>query len=287
MTEEFKSFFNTVEGNEERRCNYPTRLDTYGRGCRNDCRYCYSKSLLSFRGMWNPLNPAVADISEIRKTIKKELRPGQIVRLGGMTDCFQDAEKEHHITLQTIKALNEARVGYLIVTKKALVASDEYIKTYDPALAHIQVSITTTDAGVSKRYEPGASLPEERIAAAEKLQAAGFDVAVRLSPFIPQFVNLDRINHIRVDKIVVEFLRVSAWIAKWMRGIDLSPYTLNRSGYKHLPIAVKKKLLAKITGFREVTVCEDVYGHWKYWRDNVNANPDDCCNLRTHKSKKQ
>lgn len=93
---EFKSFFKDVnDGNESRRCNYTTRLDTYGCGCAHDCRYCYAKSLLSFRGLWKPNNPAVSDINEIRKTIKKELHPHEIVRLGGMTDCFQPSEREH------------------------------------------------------------------------------------------------------------------------------------------------------------------------------------------------
>lgn len=39
-------------------------------------------------------------------------------------------------------------------------------------------------------------------------------------------------------------------------------------------------LIARITGFKQVSVCEDVYGHWLYWKKNLNANPDDCCNLR-------
>ena len=278
---EFKSFFKDVsDGNESRRCNYTTRLDTYGCGCKHDCRYCYAKSLLSFRGLWKPNSPAVADINEIRKTIKRELGPHEIVRLGGMTDCFQPAERNHRVTLATIKELNKAGVGYLIVTKNKLVAEDEYTKEMDPRLAHIQVSITTTDSGISRRYEPGASLPEERIAAAERLQHLGFDTSVRLSPYIPQFVNIDRINAIKCDKIVVEFLRVNSWIQKWMRDVDLRPYTLNKNGYKHLPLAVKKKLIARVTGFREMTVCEDVYGHWLYWKDHLNANPDDCCNLR-------
>lgn len=278
---EFKSFFKDLsEGNEARRCNYTTRLDTYGCGCAHDCRYCYAKSLLAFRGMWKPNNPAVADIAEIRKAIRKELEPHSIVRLGGMTDRFQPAEREHRVTLATIKELNKAGVGYLIVTKNKLVAEDEYIKTMDRALAHIQVSITTTDTGISRRYEPGASLPEERIAAVERLQREGFDVSVRLSPYIPQFVNIDRINAIECDKILVEFLRVNHWIEKWMRDVDLKPYTLTKNGYKHLPLAVKKKLIARITGFKQISVCEDVYGHWKYWKENFNANPDDCCNLR-------
>lgn len=284
---EFKSFFKDVsDGNESRRCNYTTRLDTYGCGCAHDCRYCYAKSLLSFRKLRNPKHPAVSDIGEVRKVIRKELHPHQIVRLGGMTDCFQPAERQHRVTLATIKALNEAGVGYLIVTKNKLVAEDEYIKTMDRSLAHIQVSITTTDAGISKRYEPGASLPEERIAAVERLQSEGFDVSVRLSPYIPQFVNIDKINAIRCDKILVEFLRVNSWISKWMRDVDLRAYTLNRNGYKHLPIAVKKKLLARITGFKQISVCEDVYGHWLYWKNNLNANPEDCCNLRVMRNNK-
>ena len=280
MSEEFKSFFNRVEGNEGMLCHYATRLDTYGRGCYHNCRYYYAKSLLSFRKMWNPAEPGVADIEEIRKTIKRELRPGEIVRLGGMTDCFQPAEREHRVTLQTIRALNKARVGYLIVTKNRLVAEREYLEALDQELAHIQVSITSTRPEVSRYYEPGASLPEERIAAAEMLQACGFDVQVRLSPFVPQFVDVARINAIRVDKILVEFLRVNSWIQKWMRGVDLTPYSLNREGYKHLPLRTKRWLLDKITGFREVSVCEDVVEHWVYWKEHVNANPNDCCNLR-------
>ena len=281
---EFKSFFKDLsEGNEARRCNYTTRLDTYGTGCAHDCKYCYAKSLLSFRKMWHPQHPAVADIDEVRKAIHKELTPHTIVRLGGMTDCFQPAEREHRVTLATVQELNKAGVGYLIVTKNKRVAEDEYLKTFDPRLAHIQVSITTTDSGISRRYEPGASLPEERIGAVERLAREGFDVQVRLSPYIPQFVDIDRINAIQCDKILVEFLRVNAWIAKWMKDVDLRPYTLNKNGYKHLPLAVKKKLIDKVTGFKQVSVCEDVYGHWLWWKDHLNANPNDCCNLRVFK----
>lgn len=62
---EFKSFYKTVGGNEGGKCHYPTRLDTYGCGCAHDCKYCYAKSLLNFRNLWNPQTPSVADISKI------------------------------------------------------------------------------------------------------------------------------------------------------------------------------------------------------------------------------
>ncbi len=47
---EESTFFATVEGGEGSKCHYPTRLDTYGCGCAHDCKYCYAKSLLNFRG---------------------------------------------------------------------------------------------------------------------------------------------------------------------------------------------------------------------------------------------
>ena len=80
---DFKSIGKTVEGNEGDKCNYPTRLDTYGCGCQHDCSYCYAKSLLDFRDLWNPKNPSVANISDISKAIKKLLR--KVIRLCGMT----------------------------------------------------------------------------------------------------------------------------------------------------------------------------------------------------------
>ena len=41
----------------------------------------------------------------------------------------------------------------------------------------------------------------------------------------------------------------------------------------------------KITGFSEVSVCEDVVEHWVYWKEHINNNPEDCCNLKLYKHK--
>lgn len=181
---EFKSFYKTVGGNEGNKCHYPTRLDTYGCGCQHDCKYCYAKSLLEFRNLWNNKQPSIADINKIKRLINRRWESGDIIRLGGMTDCFQPLEKKERVTYETIKALNDKRVGYLIVTKSALIADDDYISILDKELAHIQVSVTCTDDAFSRQYE-SASVPSQRIAAIEKLQQAGFDVSLRLSPFVP------------------------------------------------------------------------------------------------------
>lgn len=273
---EFKSFYKTVEGNEGSVCNYPTRLDTYGCGCSHDCSYCYAKSLLSFRDLWNPEYPAVVDLKEIAKVIKT-VQPGTILRLVGMTDCFQPCELHYLRTYETIKMLNKRHIGYLIVTKSHHVADDEYMAIMDKRLAHIQITVTTLDDALAATYEK-ASPPSCRIKALLKLQKAGFDVAVRLSPIIEPYMDFDALNAIGIDKAVVEFLRVNSWIRQWF-DIDYSGYRLKQGSYRFLRLSDKKRIISKIK-IPQISVCEDYKPHWKYWQVNVNPNKEDCCNLR-------
>lgn len=126
----------------------------------------------------------------------------------------------------------------------------------------------------TKRLPP----PSKRIAAVEKLHSLGFDVAVRVSPYTPEFVDLDIINGIKCNKVLVEFLRVNTWIRRWF-DIDYSKYTHKHAGYSHLPLEEKIYLLGKFSDKFELSVCEDVPEHWEYWQSNINKNPLDCCNL--------
>lgn len=274
---EFKSFYKTVSGNEGNKCHYATRLDLYGCGCCHDCSYCYAKSLLSFRGVWNAEEPAIADIEKVKARISK-IAPGSVVRLGDMTDCFQVAERKEAATYKAIKEMNKRKIHYLIVTKSDLVVNPAYMEAMDKELAHIQVSITATDDSIARCYEKAPAI-SARIKAIETLQRNGFDVQVRLSPFIPDFIDYDKLNAIECDKILVEFLRVNHWIKQWF-DIDYSEYTLKHSGYLHLPLEKKVEYLKNITGFKQVSVCDDVDEHFAYWKENYNSNPNDCCNLR-------
>lgn len=166
---------------------------------------------------------------KVAKTIR-QIPPGSIVRLGGMTDCFQPLEKQCRATYETIRLLNEQGVGYLIVTKSAMIAEDEYIGVLNPYLAHIQISLTTTCDERARLYER-ASPPTQRIKAIGKLEQRGFDESVRLSPFIPRYIDFPTLNNIRCRKILVEFLRVNGWIERWFK-IDYAEYTLRQSDYR-------------------------------------------------------
>ena len=101
-------------------------------------------------------------------------------------------------------------------------------------------------------------------------------------PYVPELVDLDYLrDRTGCGKVLVEFLRINGNIKKVLQGLDFSPYRLKLGGYRHLPLKTKRAWLQPVLDrFDEVSICEDVYSHWSVWRDTVNPNPDDCCNLR-------
>lgn len=275
---EFKSFYKEVKSGEGQRCHYPTRLDTYGCGCAHDCDYCYAKSLLEFRNLWNPKDPATADVEKVKRRLDK-IEPGTVLRMGGMTDCFQKCERDREATYRTIQEMNKRGIGQLIVTKSDMVAEDKYMEILDKRLAHIQVTVTCLDDERYKKlnYEK-APLPSKRIAAILKLQEAGYDVAIRLSPLLEEYIDFEVLNGLGIKKGIVEFLRTNHWIKKWF-DVDYSRYTLKEGGYNHLPLEEKIRIVERIKGM-EISVCEDVNEHYEYWKEHFNPNKNDCCNLR-------
>ena len=257
-------------------CKYKTRIDTYGCGCTHACHYCYAKALLNFRGLWNKEKPEISYITEIEESISL-LSKSEIVRLGSMTDCFQPIESVEMVTYQTIKLLNKYKINYLIVTKSCLVSDDRYVDIYDNDLAHFQISITSTGDNKSLEYE-NTSLVSDRIKSIEKLYRMGFDVSIRLSPFLYQYVDFEILNNIKCNKILIEFLKVNHWVKKSFK-IDYSEYTFKYGGHENLPLSKKIELVNKITGFEQVSIGEYVKEHHKYFSENVNYNKQDCCNL--------
>ena len=71
-----------------------------------------------------------------------------------------------------------------------------------------------------------------------------------------------------------DFLKEKKWF-----DVDYSQYTLWQDGFNHLSLEKKLEMLKNITGFKEVTVCEDYSEHYDYWKEHFNPNPNDCCNL--------
>ena len=179
MVEVFHSILKTDESESgQTQCKYNTRMDMYGCGCFHNCQYCYARSLLDFRKNWHPDKPSVADRKEVINALNT-IPKGKIIRIGGMTDPFQPCEAEFGMTRWQIQQMNKRGIGYLIVTKGAVLL-EKNMDVLDKDLAHIQISYTYSEGLAPSGFER-ASPPKERIRVAEKLQAEGFDVADRKS----------------------------------------------------------------------------------------------------------
>jgi len=317
----FKSFLKLPGGGETKRCFYPFKLDTYGCGCSNNCSYCYAKSVLYFRKLWDSENPRPADFIEIEKVFinhfdkKKKTKFSELlnaripVRLGGMTDCFSNVEKKNKNTLRLLRVLKKYNYPYLILTKNALIADDEYAEALDKDLAYIQFTITTPYDDISKLYEEGANTTSERLVALKKLSDLGFYTAVRINPLFPMYkdghyskgVKSDKFRYFEFDlvrrcveagakTIIAGFVRLSSWNIKWIKektGEDLTwlfdKTTKASNQALHFSTEEKRYYYERIReeckkwGDAEFSVCydgDDAYEEFKYlW-----ANKDDCCN---------
>ena len=279
MVTSFKSFYKTVGGGEGDKCYYPTRLDPYGKGCFYNCKYCYAKQLLDFRKLWKPNDVGVAPIEDVKKTVFKKIDKGSVVRLGGMTDCFQPIEKVMKNTYKTIDFLNRKKIHYLIVTKSDLLIDEKYLRLLDEDLAHIQVSICSDDDKVLDNTDNAPSF-ESRKGTIETLYDEGFDVSLRLAPILYETMDFNVVNDINVDKCLVEFLRVKPSMMDYLKEyITSDKYSLKEGGYRHLELSEKLNVLDKLH-FKELSVCDDVQEHYDYFKENINFNKDDCCNLR-------
>lgn len=278
----FGSGLKSPAGGEGERCKYPTRLDTYGCGCSHDCAYCYAKALLEFRGLWDPLCPHVADAFEVQRMIKA-VRPGDVVRLGGMTDCIQEAmEERYHVTRRVMAMLRQRGARVLVVTKSPRVATPEYLSVLDPATCYIQITMTSTDDVSMAAWEKAPPM-SERVAAMKKLVDLGYNVACRVSPFVPGKVDPTLLGDLPVRKVVLEFLRLTSPILKNILKVEPTfehlQWTMNDNGVLHLPLKVKRDVVEAIqrTG-KVVSVCEDHPVHFEYWMRGVNPKDRDCCN---------
>jgi DNA repair photolyase len=159
-----------------------------------------------------------------------------------------------------------------------MVAYPLYLDAMDKDLAHIQITVTCLDGNIASKYEKNASHPSKRVQAIMDLQAAGFDVAIRLSPLLEEYMDFDKLNSLGINKCIVEFLRINHSIIEWFPMRSYRKYTHYHANYRHLPLEEKLRIISKVK-LPSITVCEKVPEHYEYWRDHFNPNPADCCNL--------
>lgn len=260
---------------------HPWVLEPYGKGCAGGCKYCYAKTILESWGNWHGNEPSVADMKQIRYSLRHRFKPGDWVRIGSLSDAFQPIEGRYNLTEMIVEDCVRLGLNHLLVTKFARVASDEMLSFYDRDLSHFQISLTSTDDDFARSYEIGASSVSERVGSVERLHEHGYDVSIRLSPLVIDFVDngkldVKRLWDVDCDTVRIEFLRANGRIRKTFADFsDMSRYTLKDGVFYNLPLETKKEYVERLLEYKparkRLTIAETIPAHWEFWRDHYDV----------------
>lgn len=196
---------------------FEATLNTYA-GCEHGCAYCYARPTHAHFGLSPGLDFetrlfARHDAAERLRDVlaRPRYRPRPIV-LGGVTDGWQPAEREHRITRSVLEVLVKSRHPFTLVTKNALVERDIDLLSQAArlGLVHAWMSITTLDADLAWRLEPRASAPWRRLEAVKRLAAAGIPTGVLVAPVIPA------LNDHHMEAILEAAAQAGAGAARWV-----------------------------------------------------------------------
>ncbi len=141
-----------------------------------------SKSELETETLWSFL-----DAEDAKRIAEKVPRRIVIGACGGVSDGFQQAEKEHKVTYRILETLLDFEMPVFILTKSDLVLEymDLLKEINECAFANIAFTITCADDEIQKVFEPNAASSSDRFAALKEIRKAGLFGGVMATPIIP------------------------------------------------------------------------------------------------------
>ncbi len=164
-------------------CDY--NMNLY-RGCCHGCLYCDSRSDCYQNPDFDTVKKKENALEIVRDELARKVRKG-VVATGAMSDPYNPYEKTENLTRNALQLLDAYGFGVAIATKSDLIVRDTDILTdihqHSPVLC--KLTVTTCDETLATKLEPHAPSPARRLAALEKLAAAGLFTGILLMPVMP------------------------------------------------------------------------------------------------------
>lgn len=163
------------------------------RGCEHGCIYCYARPGHEYLGLSCGLDFESKILAKfdapalLRGELTNRKWEGEPIVFSGVTDPYQPIEGKLRITRGCLEVCADLMQPVSLITKNRLITRD--IDLFKELARHravaAAVSVTTLDAELSRKMEPRASTPRDRLRAIEELTAAGVPVAVMTAPIVP------------------------------------------------------------------------------------------------------
>ena len=168
---------------------YKYDLNIY-RGCNNRCKYCYAEKSHEYLNSCDYQNEIFVK-TNIADELEKELSSArwnrEIINIGGLCDSYQSVESKYQLMRDVLKIMIKYKNPVIISTKSDLILRDleliDELAGY--AYVNIALSITSVNNDISKRVEPGASLPKDRLKALTEVGKTKAYTGFHLMPILP------------------------------------------------------------------------------------------------------
>lgn len=156
------------------------------RGCCHGCIYCDSRSDCYHNQDFDRVKAKADALRIIRDDLESKAKLG-VVGTGSMSDPYNPFEEEFQLTRRALTLLEAYGFGVAIATKSDLIVRDidvlASIHRTMPAIC--KVTLTTCDDELAAKVEPRAPSPSRRLAAVERLSAAGLFTGILMMPILP------------------------------------------------------------------------------------------------------
>jgi DNA repair photolyase len=162
-------------------------------GCGHGCIYCYVPNITRNRDFYRKQSVKENVLEQLRIQAPKFIGTDVRVLLCFSCDPYQPLDKETKLTREVIKILREFDIPFQILTKGGKRAVRDF-DLYGPNDA-FGTTLTFLSDGDSRKYEPNAALPSQRIASLlVAKESRNIETWVSLEPVIDEKHSLEIIR---------------------------------------------------------------------------------------------
>lgn len=174
------------------------------RGCGHGCEYCYAPDIVRIDRP--AFKEAGTRAESFMKSFRRDARRLQeagntdYILLCFTTDPYQPIDQELQLTRQCLEILREHDQTFQVLTKGGSRALRD-LDLFRPGRDEFATTLTFWTAPISRRYEPDAAPPSDRLKTLKVFHDAGIRTWASLEPVLhpPSVFSLIRNYHERID----------------------------------------------------------------------------------------
>lgn len=211
----------------------------------------------------------------------ERIRENSLIELSTSSDPYPPIETQLLLTRRTLELISKYKLRILITTKSNLVIRD--VDILKRTMSAVMITITILNEDITKKIEPRAPSPKQRLQAIKELSLNDIPVGVRIDPIIP-YVNDDpyTIEELvgKVKELGAQHIVTSTYKAKWdsLKRLLETFYEVKDKlrdlyvekgqfihGYRYLPRSIRENLLKPVIKYAEyhgvtVATCREGLG---------------------------